>query len=465
MTSLLLDTDSYKASHYLQLPPGLTHIHSYIESRGGEFDSTVFFGLQYILKKYLSCSQPQEYIDPDEVEFAKEIFEAHGLPFNYEGWMYIVKDLKGRLPLRIRAVPEGTIVLTHNVLLTIENTDPRVPWLTNWVETALMRLWYPTTVATISHEAKKIIWEYLKLTADDPKSEIDFKLHDFGSRGVSSQESAGIGGAAHLVNFMGTDTVQALLTVRRYYQEVMAGFSIPAAEHMTITSWGRENEAKAYDNMLTQFAKPGKLVAVVSDSYDIYNACEKIWGSELRQKVIDSGATVVIRPDSGTPSVVVRKVCEILAEKFGYSTNRKGYKVLNNVRIIQGDGVDLASIPEVLSNLVAGGFSASNVAFGMGGALLQKCNRDTMSFAMKASAVKINGEWRGISKDPVTGSEKRSKAGRLDLVNTPTGFVTEVLGPFDPFDDSALETVFENGKVLNNPKFSEIRERANREFV
>ena len=246
-----------------------------------------------------------------------------------------------------------------------------------------MRIWYPITVATQSYYIKQDFYKFLQETADDPDAEIAFKVHDFGARGVSSKETAAIGGAAHLVNFLGTDTLASLILHRDFYHEEMAGFSIPAAEHSTMTAWGRENEVLAYRNMLENFAKPGAILAVVSDSWNIYEACEKIWGEQLRQEVIDSEATVVIRPDSGDPEEVVSRITHILAEKFGTITNSKGYKVLKNVRVIQGDGVNEQSIHQILQRLKNEGFSASNIAFGIGGSLLQKVNRDTLKFAYK----------------------------------------------------------------------------------
>lgn len=337
-------------------------MYSYIESRGGKYSDTVFFGLQYFLKEYLT-----HRVTVEEVERAKVFYAKHGEPFNYDGWMYIAKDLKGRLPVKIKAVPEGTVIPTHNLLVSIESTDPKVFWIASWLETMLLRaVWYPTTVATVSYTIKKIILEALEKSSDNPAAEISFKLHDFGSRGVSSQESAMIGGAAHLVNFMGSDTIAGVLCANEYYNCDMAGFSIPAAEHSSITSWGKENEVEAYRNMLQQFAKPGSLVAVVSDSYNIYNACNNLWGEQLKQEIIDSGATVVIRPDSGDPASVVKEVVRILDSKFGSTVNSKGYKVLNNVRVIQGDGINEDSIKDILDGILSEGYSATNVAFGMG---------------------------------------------------------------------------------------------------
>lgn len=455
-SNLLLNTDSYKASMFVQYPPNTETIFSYIESRGGKYDETVFFGLQAFIKEYLITP-----ITLEDINEAEEIWLAHGEPFNREGWEYILKEHNGFLPIRIRAVPEGSVVPTSNVLLTIENTDPKCFWLTTYLETALLRaIWYPTTVATNSREIKKVIRKYLKETGD--VAGLSFKLHDFGARGVSSNESAMLGGMAHLVNFMGSDTIAGVVGARRYYNEPIAGFSIPAAEHSTITSWGHDREADAYRNMLKQFGREGSLLAVVSDSYDIFNAAENLWGGELRQEVIDSGATVVIRPDSGDPLTVVREVAVLLEKKFGVSINEKGYKVLNNVRIIQGDGINIDSITDILSGLKEMGFSADNIAFGMGGALLQAPQRDDQKFAMKCSAALVNGEWVEVFKDPITDPGKRSKKGRVDLIWDcgigSCGYRT-VPEEFSS-DKSVLDTVFLNGKLLNEMTFSDIRANA-----
>ena len=456
----IIDTDSYKASHFLQYPPNTTLVHSYLESRGSErnYSETVFFGLQYLLKRYFT-----EPFTKENVIEANEVITAHGEPFNLAGWLRLIEKHNGKLPLRVRAVAEGSIVPTRNVLMTVENTDDEFFWLTGWFESQFMRLWYPITVATQSYYIKRDVYQFLQETADDADAEIGFKVHDFGSRGVSSQETAAIGGAAHLVNFMGSDTMSALLIHRNFYHSEMAGFSIPAAEHSTITSWGRENEIEAYRNILKHFAKPNALVAVVSDSWNIYEAVEKIWGEQLKQEVIDSGATIVIRPDSGDPVEVVGKVAEILGEKFGVEINSKGYKVLKNVRIIQGDGVNPVSIHNICQSLKDKGFSTSNIAFGIGGALLQKIDRDTMKFAYKCSAIVRDGKLVDVYKEPITDSGKSSKKGRLDLIKDENGdYKTVVLPDVKTIsaENSQLQTVFENGEVLVDDNLEAIRLRA-----
>ena len=465
LDNLLLNTDSYKASHWLQYPPGTDATFFYVESRGGVYDRTVFFGLQAILKQYLS-----RCVTDADIDQARDLFAVHGEPFNEAGWRDIVQRHEGRLPLRIRAVPEGTVVPTHQALVTIESTDPHACWVPSYLETLLLRLWYPVTVATVSWHVRQTVRHFLERTSDDPDGQLPFKLHDFGSRGVSSTESAAIGGLSHLVNFLGTDTVSGLLAARAWYHEPLAGFSIPAAEHSTLTAWGREREVDAYRNMLRQFARPGAIVAVVSDSYDIFRAVSEHWGRALREEVIASGATVVIRPDSGDPVDVVHQCLVRLDDAFGHTVNGRGYKVLNHVRLIQGDGVNPTSIRAILERITSAGYATDNLAFGMGGALLQRLDRDTQKFALKCSAARVDGRWIDVYKDPVTDKGKTSKRGRITLArHLQTGQYRTVplrgeaiaLDAADaPGCEDAMVTVWEDGRLLQDWTLAQVRERA-----
>lgn len=452
-------TDSYKVSQWKQLPPGTQKCSSYFESRGGLFDSTVFFGLQYYLRKYLAGS----VITRDSIEEAAEDSALHfGDPtiFNRVGWEYVLEKHDGRIPALIASVPEGTVVPTQNVLMTMENTDPdpRANWINQHLETITSMVWYPMTVATQSREMKKILVRYL-IKNGTPEL-IAYKLHDFGFRGSTSVESAGIGGMAHLVNFKGSDTLQANRYARKFYCERMASNSIPAAEHSTITSWGREREGDALENLLNQF--PTGLVSGISDSYDIYNACANIWGTRLKEKILMRDGTLVVRPDSGNPPEVVVKVLEILGEKFGFSVNQKGYKVLPpQIRIIQGDGIDLVMLETILKAMDDTGWSADNIAFGSGGGLLQKVNRDTQKCAIKCSAIMINDVWRDVYKDPITDPGKKSKVGRLALVNANGTLMTvreeEAVRSNRP---NLLIPRFRDGELFNEQTYADVRERA-----
>ncbi len=448
--NLILNTDSYKASHFCQYPENTKFISSYVEARGGEYSRLLFFGLQPFIKEYL-----QKPITAADISQAEKIIRSHGLPFWLEGWQYILNEHNGYLPLFIEAVPEGSVLPVGNVVCQITNTDPKCFWLTSYIETALLRaIWYPTTVATRSYFIKQNLNYYLNKTADD-KSGLDFMLHDFGSRGCSSQESSALGGMGHLINFVGSDNLVAIAAAQKFYQASMAGFSIPAAEHSTITSWGEAREADAYRNIIEQFSG-SPAVSIVSDSYDLFSAINNLWGRELKSTIENYSGVVVIRPDSGEPVSVVKKCLHLLSKHFGYGINAKGYKVLpDNIRLIQGDGVSERAISEILHEITNDGFSADNLVFGMGGELLQKVNRDTLGFAMKVSAISDGKIWTGVAKAPKTDNFKASRKGRLALVDSHTIQLSE-LGA----STNMLVPVFKNGKLIQSYSWSEVKERS-----
>ncbi len=464
----ILDTDSYKLSHWNQYPADTEYMQSHLLSRGGEFTESTLFGLQYLLHEYLYCG-----IEASDVQEAKAFALAHGEPFNEEGWMHIVNEYQGMLPVTIRAIPEGTVVPVGNALMTIECHDPKCFWIVSYLETMLSRLWYPSTIAIQSRESNKILKEFLDKSSDTPEADLPFKLHDFGARGVSSLETSRLGGAAHLLSFMGSDTIEGIRFANHFYDCPMAGFSIPAAEHSTVSSWGREGEFDFYRNFVKTYLTdrqlpPGipKLAACVSDTYNIFEAVRFWCSTEMREVLKASGGTLVIRPDSGDPVEILTKVFDFMEQLLGeeVTVNSKGYKVLPSyLRVIQGDGIDRHSMAAILSQIVVElGWSATNIAFGSGGGLLQKVNRDTQKFAFKANAIKRNGKVIPISKDPVTDPGKKSKAGRLDLVRWEDGrYETVVLTDSLPYSHplSVMQTVFHNGGILVNTTFEECRAR------
>jgi nicotinamide phosphoribosyltransferase len=414
-------------------------------------------GLQYILKANFAG----KVFTPEDIEeaarFASQHFSGNPKCFNYEGWKSLYAKYGGILPLRVKAVKEGSVVGAQNAIVTVENTDPEFYWLTNWAETVMLQVWYPITVATLSRAIKQTVGEALVRTGDP--AGIAFKLHDFGFRGVSSRESAAIGGAAHLFNFLGTDNLAAIELLQQFYGAEMAGLSIPASEHSTITAWGREREVDAYANILDN--APEGLVACVSDSYDIYNAVRNLWGGALRDRVMQRKGTLVIRPDSGEAVSVLEELFHIAADKFGYEVNHKGWKVIApQVRFIQGDGVNYHTIQNMISQLTRRGWSMDNWSFGMGGALLQQINRDTLRFALKCSAIDINGEWHDVYKQPVTDPAKDSRAGRFVLLKDGGEFFTVTNSGQAIAGEDQLEIVLEDGILRREQTLEEIREIA-----
>lgn len=460
MNNPILMTDHYKACHYAMYPKGTEYVYSYFESRkGAKFAHTPFFGLHYLLSKHMNGRA----FSVNDLYEAKEIFDATlgaGL-FNFNGWKYISDKHDGRLPVRIKAVPEGLPIPTGNVLMTVENTDPKCWWLTNYLESLLTHVWYPSTVCALSRSIKQMIKQYNDLSGSNDL--LDFKLHDFGYRGVSSNESSAIGGAAHLVNFKGTDTPTAQWLAKKYYGADLKdlAFSVPATEHSIMTSMGEDGELGIIDSLMVDY--PKGILSVVADSYDIYRFVERYVGVDLKERILARDGVFVIRPDSNTPEHptpegqmvwIINKLWEI----FGGITNDKGYKVVNpKVRVLWGDGIDKDGIEKILKSVTDAGYSTDNIAcFGMGGGLLQKVNRDTQRFAFKSSAQCRNGVWHDVYKRPrdVT---KESKRGKLKLILDCGTYMT--VPECDPRPD-VMQTVYENGEILVNPTFAEIRNRA-----
>lgn len=452
MNQILL-SDSYKFGHHNMLPDGTEAVYSYMESRENHVSPKVlWFGLQYFLNKV------KRFGTLDVVK-AKEVIDNHLGPgaFNSDGWNYIVKNYSGRLPIHIRALPEGSYVDSGIPLMTIENTDDKCAWLTNFLESYFLHTWYTTTVATLSFNTKKAIAQYWIKTCDNLEG-LEFTLHDFGYRGVSSDESSMIGGLAHLVNFRGTDTVPAIVAGREFYNmDKGHALSVPATEHSIMTALGKQGEEQVFLNLLEKY--PTGILSVVIDSYDPYNFVKNIV-CKHKDKVLARNGKLVLRPDSitgihKTPGEQVVWIIEELMDTFGYTKNLKGYDELNSkLGVLWGDGIDAEGIERILHIVATNNLSVKPVVFGMGGGLLQKINRDTHRFAIKASAQKRNSAWVEIKKETLG---KTSRAGRFSVEQIDNKFSCMKIG-CTPND--ALQTVFYNGAVTSED-FSKIVERAN----
>ncbi len=448
--NIIINTDNYKHCHYQLYPAGTEYISSYVESRGGEFPVVMFVGLQAFLRDYL-----MRPVTVDDVDAAEYLMREHGMPFNRDGWMGIINDHAGYLPVEIEAVAEGTVLPTNNVLIQIINTDPKYYWVTSFFETALLRaVWYPTTVGTLSWLCKQVIRNALERTSDNVGA-LRFMLHDYGARGVSSQQSAALGGMAHLVNFSGSDTTPGILAAKRWYNAVAPSKSGPNSEHSCFTAWGRDQEIDAIRNMLEVYRDHG-IALVLTDSYDHENCIKNILGGELKEMIQNFPGLVCARPDSGDIVRVTADTIEWLMESFGYETNSKGFRILPKfIRVAQGDGVTGESLRRVYAEMERRGLAADNAIFGMGGGLLQNVNRDTNRFAQKANAICVNGHWRNISKSPTGEAYKASKAGRLALI-CENGEYKTVPRDSVSAEQNLLKTVFRNGNLVRKWDFSEV---------
>lgn len=473
--NLLLQTDVYKFNHREQYPPGTNKVYSYLESRGSRedgLDYTVFFGLQYYLKCYLS--QPVTHKDVDEfVEVASGILGPDSIR---PSQLYDLADL-GYLPIKIKAVPEGTVCPLKNALMTITNTHPDFPWLVNYIETLLMKLWLPITVASNSYRFRRMFNGFADRTVGN-RDHVPFQMHDFGYRGCGSEESAAIAGAAHLLSFLGTDTTAAVMFLRDYYDAANCkrpiGLSVPASEHSVMCAWNDKNEdVQAIGNMLDTY--PTGIVSIVSDSYDLWKTITDYYCGKFKDRILARDGKVVVRPDSGDPPLIICGdpsgdteeerfgVLRLLDRGFGSSLNDAGYREIDpHIGTIYGDAIYYDRAQQILSKMAGMGYASNQIVFGSGGLLLNNWSRDTLKMAIKATYCEVNGEPRPIEKDPVTDHGKKSKKGLLQLQKyyTDLGVSFRTLDRRDEQDEEsgALKIVYQNGDIRREQNLDNVRE-------
>lgn len=463
--NLLLCTDVYKMGHMDQYPEGTTKVYSYLTARSGKsIDETVFFGLQYYLKEYLT-----RRITADDVEeflsYKRAILGNEG--DSREKLMGLVR--LGYLPIEIKAVPEGLVMPVKNVLLTVTNTHPDFAWVVGFFESLLLKLWSPITVASFSRKLRLLCQRYALDTCDN-QDHLSFQVHDFGYRGVSSEETAMIAGAAHLVNFMGSDTILGMKFLREYYAaENPVALSVPATEHSVMCAYTEACEFNAFERMLDLY--PSGFVSIVSDTYNLWNVLAD-FVPRLKSRILERDGRVVFRPDSGDPQKIIcgnngaavgtpeyLGALEILWKEFGGTVNSKGYRVLNpKVGLIYGDGIFYERFDQILAGMRANGFASSNLVVGIGGLLLQQHSRDEQGFAVKATYCEVNGESRDLQKDPVTDHSKKSLKGRMGLfVNEGGSFVTVDELTAEQEQGGLLTPVFRDGQILHPTSLADIR--------
>jgi len=462
--NIIYTLDSYKHLHGDMLPEGTEFVYSYGEARkGAMYDYTIFFGLQYILKEWLVGGVvTKENIDEAE-PLLKEHFKFNGDVWNRAKWDYIVEKHGGKLPIRIKAVREGAKVPVSNALFTIENTDKNCAWLTNALETLIQQSWYTITVATRSYLIVSMIKSYFETTVDATNQWLaDYYLHDFGQRACSSMEQAGLGAMAHLLNSKGTDSIMGMIYAMNTYGASKDGlaYSVPASEHSIGCSLGQSGEFDVVRQLIEKY--PTGILSVVSDSFNIENAVQ-VYCTDLKEAILSRNGKFVIRPDSprfegDTPQDQVLWIVQQLDKGFGTTINTKGFKVLNpKVGVIYGDSLTEHNIHDTLELLRVNGYSAEACVYGCGGYLLSKLNRDSMRFAIKSSAQCRDGVWHDIYKAPKDLS-KASKKGRLAVAHYEGREWATLPEKLVLPQDDQLHVVFENGVLMKEYQFSEIRD-------
>jgi nicotinamide phosphoribosyltransferase len=480
--------DFYKVSHKDQYPQGTEIIYSTFTPRSNKYfpvaDKVVVFGIQAFVKKYLIAYFNENFFNrlKEDViaEYKRVIKYTLGVENPEASHIADLHDL-GYLPVELKALKEGVLAPIKVPVLTLENTNPKFFWVTNYLETIMSNeIWLPMTSSTIAYEYRKLLNEYALKTTGTIEG-VQFQGHDFSMRGMSSFESAKSSGAGHLLSFVGTDTIPSILYHEEFYnaniENELVGTSIPATEHSVMCSYGDTNEYELFKHLITE-VYPNGFFSVVSDTWDFWKVVTEYLPA-LKDEIMNRDGRVVIRPDSGDPVKIIcgdplygdtmigKGLIECLWDTFGGTVTEQGYKVLDtHIGAIYGDSITLERAEYIVKILESKGFASTNVVFGIGSYTYQYNTRDTFGFAMKATYAVVNGEERLLFKDPKTDDgTKKSQRGRVIVFDNGDGIEFqdglnlesegEVLGAIG----NLLETVFKNGKLYRDESLSEIRAR------
>ncbi len=475
--------DGYKVDHRSQYPEGTELVYSNWTPRGSRIegiDKVVFFGLQYFIKKYLIEDFDKNFFARPKAEVVAEYKRRISAYLGPDAITYehveALHDL-GYLPVEIKALPEGTRVPLRMAMFTIKNTEAEFFWITNFLETILSCvIWLPCTSATISLEYRRILNDYAMKTGGDMDF-VPFQAHDFSFRGMAGLEAAMMSGAAHLLNFTGTDTIPAIDFLETYYnadaEAEFIGASVPATEHSVMCMGTQTSELETFRRLIKQ-TYPKGIVSIVSDTWDFWKVITE-YVPALKEEIFDRDGKVVIRPDSGDPVKIIcgdpdspigtpehKGAVECLYEIMGGTITSKGYKLLDeHIGLIYGDSITIERCKQICLQLEAKGFTSTNVVFGIGSYTYQYVTRDTFGFAMKATYGEVNGEGREIFKDPKTDDgTKRSARGLLGIYENEIGEL-EMHDRLDRQTENGgeLKVVYRNGKLLIDETLASIRKQ------
>ncbi|MBZ4632856.1 nicotinate phosphoribosyltransferase [Mycobacterium avium subsp. hominissuis] len=480
----LLATDAYKLDHRRQYPPGTEVVFSNLTARGSRVpgvDVTVFFGLQAFLTRL--TQRWDEFFGLDDATLDQALAKYDSVVTALLGTGDVGTDHFrvlheiGYLPLRVKAFREGALVPLRVPYFTIENTDPRVCWLTNYLETELCaELWQPITSATIAWRNRVLLDERAEKSGDP--AAVDYQGHDFSCRGMAGMQAAAASGAGHLLSFRGTDTLPAVRFIERYYpgDNGIVAASCAATEHSVMCAGGRDTELETFRRLLALY--PAGILSIVSDTWDLWRVCTDFL-PRLKDTILAREGKLVIRPDSGDPELILcgdpdappgsparRGVVGLLADEFGTVLNDKGYRDLDpHVGAIYGDSITYERADAITANLMRQGFASTAVVFGYGSYTYQYQTRDTFKMAMKATWVQINGQGYDILKDPVTDDgTKKSATGRLAVrrMMDSRPYLIEHADA-DQEANQELRLVYEDGKLLRQSSFADVRDELRRE--
>ena len=481
----LLLTDGYKTGHHQQYPKGTTLVYSNFTPRSNKYapsgcDKVMSFGQQMMAKQIHESFEKDFFSRPKE-EVCGEIKRELSMYLNTDydvSHFEALHDL-GYLPVKIKALPEGTLVPIKVPVLTIYNTHPDFYWVTNYLESIISNLlWKPMTSATIANQYRLVLDKWARKTNPSGIEFVDWQAHDFSMRGLDSIEATMSSGLGHLTSFLGTDSLPAIHGARRFYGETdfVAG-SVPATEHSVMCAGGKQDEVSTFRRLLDTY--PSGILSVVSDTWDLWKVCTE-YVVTLKDEIMARDGKLVIRPDSGNPADILcgtntlevqpyetidenhpsyKGVIELLWETFSGETNEQGYKVLDShIGAIYGDSITLERAEEICRRLESKGFASTNVVFGVGSFTYQYNTRDTFGFAVKATYVEVDGVGREIFKDPITDDGTKKSATGLLQVTVEDGDYKLLDGQtWEGERDGKLRTIYKDGEFFNETTLTKIR--------
>jgi nicotinamide phosphoribosyltransferase len=485
-------TDFYKTGHFRQYPPGTTLVYSNFTCRSDklaevlpDFDhKVVFFGLQGLAQWLLIDAWNDEFFRKPKAEvvgaYQRRMDLSLGVGAVDVSHVAALHDL-GYLPLRIKALPEGSRVPMRIPLLTVVNTHPDFYWVTNYIETQLSaELWKAVTSATIAYEYRRLFARYAERTGADPAM-LPWLGHDFSNRGMSGISDGATSGAGHLLSFCGTDSIAAIDYLEATYPDaepILIGGSVPATEHSVMCMGGEDDEVGTFRRLVTETYRSG-IVSIVSDTWDFWRVVTEyaaVLKPEILARTQDAmgNAKVVFRPDSGDPVLIIagdpdaapgtpehKGAIECLWDIFGGTTTAQGYRVLHpRVGMIYGDSITLDRATRILEALAAKGFASGNMVFGIGSYTYQYVTRDSFGTAIKATFGVVGGEDRVLFKAPKTDNGiKNSARGLLRVEKEGGTFVLHELQSREEEAHGMLQTVFEDGRMIRMDGLSVLRQR------
>lgn len=470
---LIITTDSYKGEHWHAMNEEVDFAHLYVEARKGD-DLIMVAGIRNMLEAHLTIRITKKMVDVCEFFSAQHSFGK--AKFNRAGWMHIVNELDGKLPLDIKACDEGLLIPSATPMLVVRNSIKGFAWLVSYFEDIILRIWKSCAVASKAYRQKKILYKFAQDTMDESEimTWLMYALHDFGPRSTGTSEESAVSGMGHQQCFGGSDNWEATwLTVITYghcpaTSDYISSASVFAIEHNVVLSYGKEREFELFGNLAKYILTEGRTGSILIDTYDIDAAIQ--WFNDNKEKLeqwwIDGGrqGKVVLRPDSGCPVEVPVMVLERLLDGYGYTLNDKGCKKLPTyIGCIQGDGTDEDIIDQIRVRLTELRIAASNIIFGQGGVLLQGHMRDDGSWASKISNNTVKGVEITCCKSPTGDKGKKSKEGYFKLTLDGNTVRWERTESFN--DTGLLKYVMRAGELVNTKTHAEVVAFSHEEFL